>query len=197
MVVAELGPWAPLDVEAVVAKFSTASFRWWISGGRALDLHLGHGWRSHDDTDVGVARRDLDAVHSFLSDWELHIAAAGRLAPWRGEVLEGAKEQNNLWCRLTPDGPWVLDITIGDGTDENWVYRRDPSLQIPWDLAVMISPDGVPYLAPELQLLFKSKNVRPKDEIDAEHVIPRLDARQRARLRQLLNSDHAWQRLLQ
>ncbi len=193
---AELGTWEPLDLVTVVGAFSAASFRWWISGGHALDLHLGRTWRPHEDIDVGVVREDLSAVHALLVRWDLHVAAAGQLTPWGGEPLEAAGHQNNVWCRLTDHGPWVLDVTIGEGSDERWIYRRDPSVSVPWDMAVLRTANGVPYLAPELQLLYKSKNMRTKDEIDAAEVIPGLDAHQRGLLSRLLEPDHPWQRRL-
>jgi hypothetical protein len=192
----EFGPWEPLEIESVVDLFSSAPFHWWISGGRALDLDLGRSWRQHDDTDVGVVRRELDSVYAFLSGWDLHVAAAGQLSPWSGEPLDGARHQNNVWCRLAPDGPWVLDLTIGDGSEESWIYRRDPSVRIPWDAAVLRTDQGIPYLAPELQLLFKSKRLRPKDDVDAAEVIPALDPRQRELLSRLLEPGHPWRRLL-
>jgi hypothetical protein len=188
----DTGRWKPLDLPRVVEVFCSAPFRWWISGGLALELHLGRTWRGHEDTDVGVARQDLGAVHGHLAGWELHVAAAGRLAPWHGEPLDGARHENNIWCRTAPGGPWVLDLTIGDGTDRTWVYRRDPTLTMPWDLAVLRTPDDLPYLAPELQLLFKSKAPRPKDDIDAAQVIPELDVRQRDLLARHLAADHPW-----
>ena len=49
---------------------------------------------------------------------------------------------------------------------------------------------GFPYLAPELQLLFKSKDNRTKDDRDATEVIPALNDEQRRRLRALLPGDH-------
>lgn len=192
----DLGPWHPLDLESVIATFSIAPFRWWITGGYALELYLGRAWRTHEDTDVGVVRDDLPAVHSLLSQWDVHIAAAGRLASWRGETLRSDLHQNNLWCRLTATGPWVLDVTIGEGTDAAWVYRRDRSVRVPWDQAVLRSADGIPYLAPELQLLYKSKDVRPKDDIDAAEVIPSLDDQRRELLARSLERSHPWQRLL-
>jgi len=36
MSAADLGPWEPLPLEAAVRTFTSAPFRWWISGGRAL-----------------------------------------------------------------------------------------------------------------------------------------------------------------
>jgi hypothetical protein len=101
-----------------------------------------------------------------------------------------------VWCRLTANGPWVLDVTIGEGSDDNWIYRRDPSIQVPWSVAVLRTAEGIPYLAPELQLLYKSKDLRSKDDVDAAEVIPSLDARQRGMLSRLLESDHPWRRRL-
>jgi hypothetical protein len=192
----DLGPWHPLSLGSVVDTFSPAPFRWWVTGGHALELHLGRSWRTHDDTDIGVVRDELPAVYSLLSQWDTHIAAAGRLAPWRGESLRSELHQNNLWCRLSPTGPWVLDVTIGEGSDTAWIYRRNLSVRAPWEQAVLHSADGVPYLAPELQLLYKSKDMRPKDNADAAEVIPSLDDRQRDLLVRSLGQSHPWQRML-
>ena len=52
--------------------------------------------------------------------------------------------------------------------------------------AVLRTTDGIAYLAPELQLLFKSKNRRLKDDVDAAEVIPALGACQRDLARHLL-----------
>jgi hypothetical protein len=196
MAASELGPWEPLEPKSVVEVFAPAAFRWWISGGHALDLHLERSWRSHEDTDIGVLRRDLGSVYSLLSHWDPHVAAAGHLSPWHGEPLDAVRRQNNVWCRPAPDRPWAFDVTIGEGSNDTWTYRRDPSVQVPWDLAVLRTADGIPYLSPELQLLFKSTGVRPKDDVDAAEVIPHLDDRQRELLSRLLEPDHAWRRLL-
>lgn len=196
MTATDLGPWEPLSITSVVAAFSSARFRWWISGGHALDLALGRTWRLHEDTDVGVARHDLGALHGLLSSWDLHVAAGGKLTPWRGEPLDVGRHQNNVWCRLTLDGPWVLDVTISDGSDRDWIYRRDRSVVVPWDVAIQRTAEGIPFLAPELQLLYKSKDLRAKDDIDAAEVIPNLDGRQRALLSRLLAPGHPWHRRL-
>lgn len=66
----------------------------------------------------------------------------------------------------------------------------------PWETAVLRTRLRVPYLAPALQLLFKSKDLRPKDHVDAERVIPALDHRERAFLAVHLVADHPWHRFL-
>jgi len=191
---AELGPWSPLEVNQVVRLFSPAGFRWWISGGRALALHVGRSWRPHSDTDIGIQRRDAPDAFALLAGWDLHVAAAGRLTPWRGEPLHADRHENNVWCRPAPGAPWAFDLTIGDGTDRVWVYRRDRSVHLPWDAAVLRTAEGVPYLAPEVQLLFKSTNPRPKDDLDAAVVSPELDRDRQRRLARWLPAGHPWQR---
>ena len=189
----ELGQWEPLTLADTIETFSAAGFRWWIGGGLALELHIGRSWRDHDDTDVGVARRDVADLRAYLAGWDIHVASLGRLESWNGADLSSDQHQNNLWCRRHPDGPWVLDVTIGDGDSVAWAYRRDPRVRIPWGDAVLTTGDGVPYLAPELQLLFKSQVPRPKDELDAEQVIPELEPERRDRLAHLLPLNHPWQ----
>lgn len=143
-----------------------------------------------------VLGRDLDALHALLSRWGLHVAAAGHLTPWHGEPLDLARHQNNVWCRRTPIRPRLLEVTIGEGSDDNWIHRGRPSVVVPWNMAVLHTTEGIPYLAPELQLLYKSKSPRSKDEADAAEVIPSLDPRQRVVLARLLEPDHPWHHLL-
>jgi len=196
MTVTDLGPWEPMSVEAVVAAFRGAGFRWWISGGLALECHLGRSWRDHDDIDVGMRRCDVVELGSTVAGWDVHVAAAGRLTPWSGGEVAVQRHENNLWCRRSSEGPWLLDVTIGAGDDLHWAYRRDPRRRFAWPDAVLLTADGVPYLAPELQLMFKGKDRREKDEVDARVVIPVLDRARKGRLRELLPADHPWQRLI-
>jgi hypothetical protein len=56
--------------------------------------------------------------------------------------------------------------------------------------------EELPYLAPELQLLFKSENNRTKDDRDATEVIPALATGRQRRLRGMLPGEHSWQALL-
>jgi hypothetical protein len=55
--------------------------------------------------------------------------------------------------------------------------------------------DGIPYLAPEIQLLFKAKGRRPKDEQDFAIALPLLDEGSRVWLKDALIltfTDHPW-----
>ena len=192
----ELGPWTAMSVAEIGDLLRDSPFRWWIGGGRALELHLGRTWRDHADTDIGILRRDVGALAVELDGWDLHVAAAGRLTSWRGQPLDAARHENNLWCRRQPAGPWELDVLLGPGDEEAWAFRRDHRVRIHWDDAVLHTADGVPYLAPDLQLLFKSRNPRGKDTLDLRQVAPELDPPRRRRLLGLLPVDHPWRPLL-
>ena len=63
-----------------------------------------------------------------------------------------------------------------------------------WNVAVLTTADGVPYLSPALQLLFKNKGRRPKDDLDASEVVPELEGHQHDLLYELLEPDHPWLR---
>ena len=170
--------------------------RWWVGGGLALELFVGRSWRDHDDTDIGILRDDVTLVREVLDDWDIHVASRGILRSWHGEPLLGARDENNLWCRPSAAEPWALDLTLNAGDDECWISRREPSWRVPWSTAVLSTHSGVPYLSPDLQLAFKSKNPRPKDDADAREVVPELTAAMREVLRQRLPGEHPWQTLL-
>jgi hypothetical protein len=59
--------------------------------------------------------------------------------------------------------------------------------------------DSLPYLAPEIQLLYKSKAPRPRDEVDFAEIGPLLNSGARSWLHGAItrvNPDHHWLRLL-
>jgi hypothetical protein len=189
--------WEPLDVEEVSRLLAAAPFPWWISGGLAIDLFLGRETRSHEDLDVGVLRRDQCALYAILEDFEVHAARSGTLteltAAERGRGL--AAPDHGLWCRRRGRESFDLELLLNEGRGEDWVFRRDPRVRRPLREIFARAPGGVPYLVPEVQLLFKAKTRRPKDEADFESARPALSPNQRAWLADALrvvHPDHPW-----
>lgn len=81
-----------------------------------------------------------------------------------------------------------------DGSD--WVSRRDRRIRRPVDTLGFHTPDGIPYLAPEVQLFYKATNPCPKDEADFAAMLPLLTADQRQWLHGsllLTCGPHPWQ----
>lgn len=178
-------PWTPLSVEATTSLFAAFPGRWWIAGGWAIDLFVGRQTRKHSDIDVLVIRDDQLHLFDTLAEWELFAAdPPGTLRPWHGSGPL-PPEVHDIWCRPAADAPWALQIMLMDTVEDRWVFRRDR--RIGGTLASMTRErDGAPYLAPEVQLLFKSKGRRPRDEADLIAALPHLDGRQRQWLRDAL-----------
>jgi hypothetical protein len=188
------GTWTAWSLAQVVQRFGGSRARWWICGGHALEQHTNDGWRTHGDVDVGILRGELPDFAALLSDSELWVAAASRLEPYVGQTLTDSAHQNNVWVREA--GAWRLDIQLGGGDAHKWTYRRDPSLHRALEKAVLRSAAGLPYLAPDLQLLFKSTSIREKDTLDARRVIPVLESHERDFLVRALPPAHPWHALL-
>jgi hypothetical protein len=196
--VADLGTWAPLAPDDVRMLLADAPFAWWLAGGWSLDLLTGHQTRPHADTDVQVMRRDLAAVRSWFGAWDPHVAdppGAGTLRPWRPDEVLGAA-LHDVWCRQVETGPWRVQLMVADADGTDWVYRRDRRVRRPLDsLAGRASGPGLPVLAPEVQLLYKSTGRRDKDREDFDRFEPLMSDAEAAWLRDALalaEPAHPW-----
>jgi len=167
-------PWEPLDPQGVAGLLSTASVRWWLSGGAALDRWVGHPIRERANIDVSVVAGDLAALVAGLPDGYSAWAPSGdddELVPF-AEAPTDADLQPVL-IRDDEKNAWVLQVNAEDGAPRAWVYKRDPRLTLPWDRAV-IDLDGIPTGAPEVQLVWKALRPREEDTVDKDAVLPGL-----------------------
>ncbi|WP_433179425.1 nucleotidyltransferase domain-containing protein [Actinoallomurus sp. CA-150999] len=194
-IVAPYGRWEPATPAQVASLLSALPCRWWVAGGYAIELAAGRRLRDHGDIDVMLLRPDQIHLHGVLRGWE-HWAAdpPGVLRPWEpAETLPQAV--HDVWCRPGPDEPWRIQIMLDETRDGDWLSRRDPGIRRPLPEIGEISPEGVPYLAPEIQLFYKAKQPRPKDETDFAAVLPFLTQVQRRWLNEALAHSfgtHPW-----
>jgi hypothetical protein len=190
------GRWAPWSVDQVTVLFRGMAAPWWLAGGNAIDLHLSRRTRDHGDIDVLVLRRDQLAVRDHLAGWDVHMAdPPGTLRPWPvGEMLPD--HAHDVWCRPEPSAPWALQLMLDRAEADVWVYRRDARVRRPLaDLDGPASTVQRRVLTPEVQLLYKSKTPRPKDDADFEACLPCLSDVQRRWLSDALHltaPEHAW-----
>ena len=189
-----MGHWCPLQPRAVATLLANINAPWWVAGGWALDFFLGFETRSHDDLDVGVLRRDVTAVTANFPGWEFFEAKSQAL--YRLEPGESPRpEVNSLWCRPSSATGWSFELMLDEADGDTWVFRRLPTIRRSLAEAIRRSPDGIPFLAPEVQLLYKARLPREKYLEDFERVLPRLAHGERAWLRGALSSvdpEHAW-----
>jgi hypothetical protein len=68
---------------------------------------------------------------------------------------------------------------------------RSSCITLGWRDAVLFDRSNVPYVAPEIQMLFESRDQRPKDDLDAATVLPALDLNRAGRLKEWLQPNMA------
>ncbi len=164
---------------------------WWIAGGWAIDLHAGRQTREHRDVDILLLRDDQLLIQAQLPFWEIQIAHGGRLEPWPARKRV-APPRGGFWARSDPGGPWQIQFLLADHESNEWIHKHDPSIRLRLGEIGLRGRDGIPFLRPELVLLFKSRRPRERDEQDLVTALPRLDRVARARLRAWLPLDHPW-----
>jgi hypothetical protein len=185
--------WTAASPYDAVNWLAALSIPCWIAGGWAIDLFLGKETRPHGDLDVGVLRRDIPAVLRSISGWEAFEAKDGELA--RLVHTTPRDGVNSLWCRRVGAECWELEFMLDESDGENWVYRRDLGVRGNLQHVIRRTASGIPYLAPEVQLLYKAKHSRSRDESDFQAVIAHLEEESRNWLRQALARtlpSHPW-----
>jgi hypothetical protein len=170
---------------------------WGIAGGWAIDLFLGRESRPHSDIDVAVLRDDQRQLRSHLSDGHAEKVIAHRLSEWAAHewLAPPVHEVHITW----PDG-FHLEFLLNeqDRAAGEWVFRRDERIRRSM-AAAFVKGAHVPYLAPELVLLYKSKAPSSKDHADLEAVLPHLEAERRSWLGEALAitaPGHQWTAIL-
>jgi Aminoglycoside-2''-adenylyltransferase len=164
----------PAEVRDWLAPISEP---WWIAGGWALDLFLGEVSRPHGDIDVGIFRGDAPKICATLSAWEFFEAQAGSLTRLEPDTAP-RRAVHSLWARRRGERVWAFELMLDEG-GRDWTFRRNSGIRRPLESAIHRSSEGIPYLAPEIQLLYKAKEFRARDQADLERVVGRLhqDAR--------------------
>lgn len=192
---AYLWAWEPLQPADLAGLLNGLGASWWICGGLALDLYLGRETRRHDDLDVAVLRRDQRALFRHLRGWDFCYATpAHTLEPWDGRHLE--PPIHGIWARRSNEAsaPWTCEFLLNEHTDPDWIFRLDEA--VTRSLAeVGAERGGVPFLRPEIVLLYKASELSPKNEADFAAVRPQLTQTATQWLREALeviNPRHPW-----
>ena len=191
-------PWIATEPASAATWLAQVSVPWWIAGGWAIDFFLNQPSRRHTDLDIGVLRRDVVDLLAALPDWEYFEAHDRALTRLTIGVAPRA-EVHSLWCRPKETTEWCLEIMLDESDGDCWVFRRAHSIRRSLSSLTRVNASGIRYLAPEVQLLYKAKAVRPRDQADFDRVVPRLDTVARSWLCDslaLTSPGHSWLTLL-
>lgn len=145
------------DPEKVGALLAELKCPWYICGGWALDLYLNRVTREHKDIDIAVARSDQWLVREYLRrrGWRLEKVSGGTLSPWLdGEWLE--LPIHGVWCRNEQHSPPFVEVLLNEIDADGFRFRRDQSIVLARHRMWFVSRSGLPALAPEVVLLYKS-----------------------------------------
>lgn len=160
-------------------------FEYAFCGGLAIDLFLGYESRIHGDIDVCAFWNDRDRVIQYMQSlgFKVFEMLGGGRAHFISDLSKQYRIKRNIFC-FTGSCPLVktypLDINgccaieffnigqkeldfieflFNEKTENHFVYARCREITRDLQNAILVS-DGIPYLAPELCLLYKSTDAK-------------------------------------
>jgi hypothetical protein len=183
--------WSPAEVARHLAGIEAP---WCVAAGWALDLFRGCQTREHSDLEIAVPIASFPEVRERFPGYAFDAVSSGRI--WAEASPEVLAATYQTWLRDRTTGGYLLDVFREPHDGATWICRRDEAIRLPYSEIIHHDADGIPYLAPELVLLFKAKRTRPKDQADFDQTVPHLTPAQRTALAGLLARVHPGHRWL-
>ena len=186
-----------LVLESIATLLSPLEMTWGFCGGWAIDLFLNRFTRSHKDVDIAILRRDQHLLFAFLRQrgWALEQAVDGKLHPFEEDEFLRLPV-HAIWCRKAEARPDFLEVLLNESDRDQFVFRRDPRVRCRLNEAFVLAPSGLPILAPEIALLYKSNALSsPENGLDFQWALPQLNAQRRRWLAEalgMLSLTHPW-----
>jgi len=177
-----------------------AEFSWAVCGGFGLELFLNEEIRTHGDIDICVFEEDRETIlrHMLEREWKVYeFRGMGKVRPIRD--ARASEPGRNLLC--LKEGCELIRFYPCDDQDQyhkffysgirelnyvEFLFNRvehgellfDPGKGIRKNLTEAVRfRDGVPYLAPEIVLLYKaSRCEEEQNRLDFERVYPRMES---------------------
>lgn len=156
-------------------------FEYAFCGGYAIDLFLGYESRIHGDIDVLAFWSNRDSIIMYMQSqgFQIYEMLGGGKAHHITNIQNQRKEKRNIFCvkedcelvqlSKTEDNEIYMvdfyhigqsqlnfiEFLFNDKTDSEFLYARDHNVKRKLPDAIL-SDRGMPYLAPEICLLYKS-----------------------------------------
>ncbi|MFG1609129.1 nucleotidyltransferase domain-containing protein [Actinoplanes sp. NPDC049265] len=185
----DIDAWLPWDPPTFTARMPGADFPWMVAGGWAIDLFVGEQTREHGDLEIAVASSFFATVPPRFPELDFWVPRGeGKLARMTAETLGGDSHQT--WAYDRAAQAWRFDVFREPHDGDIWICRRDESIRRPYSDVVSFTDNGIPYLNPEVVLLFKAKWARDKDQADLATAWPRMSPGQRDWFRQAVAQVH-------
>lgn len=166
------------QLDKVTQLMNGFQYPWFIAGGWSIDLGIGRITRKHEDMDICVFREHGAEVLAYFSDWQIEVAIPkeSRLEPVRSkEDIRFPRYGIHL-----NKGTEFIEVMLTDKNADEVVFRRDPEIRMDIQEFIRVDSLGRQYIAPEMQLLYKAKEGRPKDNHDFSVALPHMTPGQKA-----------------
>ncbi|BEL04637.1 hypothetical protein Q0Z83_028280 [Actinoplanes sichuanensis] len=183
--------WSPHQVAERLAGVTTP---WYVAAGWALDLFRGEQTRPHGDIEIGIPAARFPEIRDRFPGYVFDAVGSGCVG--ENATPEQIAATHQTWLRDPATGDYLLDVFREPHQGDTWICRRDETIRSRYDQIIRHTEDGLPYLVPELVLLFKAKNPRPKDQADFDGTVPLMTPQQRATLAGLISRVHPGHRWL-
>ena len=209
-------------IEEANALLQGQDFSYAICGGCALDLFLGYETRTHGDIDILAFWEDRETIISYMQSqgFLVYEMLGGGKVHRVTDIWIQEKLRKNIFCctedcelvRLhdteEKDVYWLdfqhtglsklnyIEFLFNEKTENEFVYVRDNRIKRKLESAIL-QKDGIPYLSPELCLVFKSTDIeREGYQQDFELTVERLNGEQRTwfekAMEMLYPEGHKW-----
>jgi hypothetical protein len=174
------GPWAPLNPLQLAEVMRGFARPWWLVGGYAIEAFTGV-LRPHEDIDMSIFVEDVPAFRAQLQDrFHLWSNAGGTFRFFDDKHPEPLEPLSQIWVREHAQAPWLIDCTLSPSIEGRWQSKRDNDHVADLDDVTWVDSRGIRVLNPEIVLLFKDAQRRPKDDLDYQHTWPLLSPEKQA-----------------
>ena len=155
---------------------------WAICGGFAIDLFLGKETRAHGDIDICVFEKERETIAKYMlqNDWQVYEFRGNGKVRLQNEDLSSepgrnlmctkdtcelvkfypCEEEQLLWYEFFHTGLKQLDYVeflFNTSIDDAFIFDKSRGIQREMSKAILYH-EGIPYLAPEIVLLYKASN---------------------------------------
>lgn len=171
-------------VHHAASLLKNCSCKYAVCGGYAIELFLNSKVRSHGDIDVTVFWDDRDAIITYMQSlgWQIYEPCGSGKAHHIADINKQLKIKSNVFCfqdgcelaKLVPTQENdiftvdfigneqqtlnFIEFLFDSKSEDKFQYRRNSEITRDLAKAILIN-NGIPYLAPEIVLLYKSTDI--------------------------------------
>ena len=186
--------WRPWRPEEAAERLEGLDAPWCVAAGWAIDLFVGYERREHEDLEIAAPADAFPNIGALLDDLDFYAVGDGEVTTL-DEAPERVAATHQTWGLDRAAFEWRIDVFREPSAGREWVCRRDDRIRLAYDELIERTADGIPYVRPEVALLFKAKAARPKDDDDLNDALPLLGPSRRALLHDwiaLVHPGHVW-----